>query len=240
MSLLTVSNQAVRETSTTKKMSLGTPVMTPDGRTFRYAKAGASALVAGNLIVAANPIADHQNRLIDATVTAAIGDVKVQILSIGATAMTLDQYTDGYLVTIDGTGEGYNYVIDGHSAYDASATDVIIRLKESIIVALPSTAEVVLEYNPWANAVISATDQADLPVGVAHTAIPANGFGFIQTGGPCAVWGDETFVSGGALTIGTGVAGQVELLDAAGEPQVGIAMRTGIDGEHTLAYLTID
>ncbi len=239
--MLQISNQAVKETSSTKKMALGTVGETPDGSVFRYSRAGAAALVAANLMVAADPLSNHQNRLIDDVVTApAVGDKKVTILSIGATAMTADQYTDGYLVTRDNAGEGYRYQVEGHKAYDSSGTDILISLRDPIEVALTSASEVVLEYNPWDLVVLSATDQADLCVGVAHTAVAINYYAWLQVGGIAPVWGDEAFASGSALTIGTGVAGQAEALDAAGEQQIGIALRAGVDAEHTLAMLQLN
>jgi hypothetical protein len=239
-----ISNQAVSEVSATRKMEVGTLVETPDGSKFRYAVANASVdLVAANLMVAADPIANHGNRLIDDVVTApAIGDSKVTLRSIGATALTFDQYQDGYLVTQDGTGEGFKYQIQGHKAYDASSDNVTIDLRDKIEVALVAASEVTLEYNPYAQVVISATDQADLALGIAHRAVDVSvaRYFFIQTGGPCVVWADEAFASGTSLTIGTGTAGQVEAADAVAEPVIGLAMRLGVDGEHTLAFLTID
>ena len=108
-----ITNADIRENTTTKHHPIGTLGVTTDGRSFRYAFAGGTTLVAANLQVAADPLANHQNRLIDDTVTApAIGDKKVTLLSIGATALTADQYADGYLEIRDNTGEGYLYQID--------------------------------------------------------------------------------------------------------------------------------
>ena len=236
-----ITNADIRENTTTKHHPIGTLGVTTDGRSFRYAFAGASDLVAGNLQVAADPVANHQNRLIDDVVTApAIGDKKVTLLSIGATALTADQYADGYLNVRDNTGEGYLYQIEGHSAYASAATDVVVFLKDPIEVALDSTTEVSLEYNPWDNVVISATDQADLPVGIAHAATTLSQFGWVQTHGLASAFCDETFASGGDLTIGTGAAGQVELLDAAGEPHLGVAHRAGIADEYIQIFLQVD
>lgn len=233
-----ISNQAVREVSTTKRGMIGTLAETPDGRKFRYAKIGASPTVIANLLVNADQVSEHANKLVDAAV--AIGEREVVIASIGAVAITADQYLDGWLAVRDNTGEGRQYRISGHQTADASAENVRVYLTESIEVALDTTTEVTLQYTNWHKVVISATDQADCPAGIAQAVVAAAGFGWLQTGGECLVWGDEAFSRGSALTIGTGTAGQVEMLDAAGEPQIGIAMETGVDGEHTAAYLTMD
>src|SRR3990167_10595057 len=134
MFTMPLSNQQVKDVSTTRRMPLGTLGQTPDGRKFRYAHNNAStAAVADNLQVSADALANHVNRLIDDVVTApAVGDKKVTLLSIGATAITADQYMDGYLEIRDNTGEGYLYQIDGHSAYASAATDVVVYLKDQI------------------------------------------------------------------------------------------------------------
>ena len=241
---LQLSNAEITENSTFKKHAIGSLAESRDGRLFRYAFAGATDLVAGNLLVAANPVADHQNRLIDDVVTApAIGDKEVTLLSVGSTAGTLDQYADGYLNVRDGTGEGYLYQIEGHTAFDSAGTNVVIKLRDPIEVALDSTTEVSLEFNPWDNVVISATDQADLPVGIAHTAIGGGSgiqFGWVQTHGLASAFCDETFASGGALTTGAGTAGQLSIIDADDEVQVAIAHRAGIADEYIQVFLTLD
>lgn len=232
-----INNQDIAIESSTKLESIGSLGVSSDGRIFRYAQAGASALVSGNLTVAPVPAANHNNKAVDAAV--AVGDKKVVIASIGATAITADQYADGYLVVQDNAGEGFAYAISGHTAYDASASDVVIHLKDPVEVALTTASEVSLENSPWDGVVIAVVDQLDLPTGIARKALTAAYYGWVQTGGISPVWADETYAVGVDLTIGTGVAGQLEMLDAAGEPRVGSAVRAGVDGEHTLANLGI-
>lgn len=236
--ILQISNQAIRETSTTKRGMIGSLAMTPDGRKFRYGQNDGTAEVAALLYVNADVLANHQNRLVDAA--AAVGDTQVVIATIGATAISADQYLDAYLETRDNAGEGYRYRISGHQTADASASDVRVWLAEPVKVALTTASEVSLQYSNYHVVQISVTDQLDSPAGVAQAVIPANGYGWYQTGGEATVQADEAYTRGSELTIGTGVAGQVEASDLIGEVTIGHAMEAGVDGEHTAAFLTID
>lgn len=229
--------QDFRDISSTKELSLGTKGVTKDGRVYRYARAGAVALSAGKICINADLVAHHTNIAVYAA--AAIGATKVQA-TLGATAATADQYADGYLTVNDATGEGCNYLIRGHAAVD-SAGVISVNLVDPIEVALvATTSEVTLKSNPWADVVISIADQADQCVGVPNVAVTAAYYGWLQTGGECAVLADEAVAKGLALTIGSSTVGAVEALDGAGEHQIGVASEALVDTEYRSAYLTID
>lgn len=233
---LSLTNQDARKVSSTQLHRLGSIAETAGGRVYRYAKAGASNLVAGNLQVNADLVANHTNRTVAAAVAAGSREVTV---SIGATAATLDQYKNGFLTVNDATGEGISYAIAGNAAADSSGT-LRVLLDEPVVVALTTSSEVTAKLNTYDSVVISATDQADQPVGVPNTAVTAAYYFWVQTRGECAVWADEAVTKGLALTIGTGTAGQVEALDAAGEPQIGIASEALVDTENRAAFLQMD
>lgn len=229
--------QDFRDVSATKELALGTKGYTRDGRVYRYARAGAAALDPGKLCVNADLVANHTNQTFAAD--AAIGATKVS-LNLGATAATLNQYADGYLTVNDATGEGINYLVGGNAA-NAGGSAVAVTIVDPLKQALTaSTSEGTLKLNPWADIVISATDQADMPVGVPNVSIAISNYGWVQTGGECAVWADEAVTKGLALTIGTGTAGQVEALDGAGEFQIGVASEAMVDTEYRSVFLTID
>ena len=222
-------------TSVTGGAKLGQIASTSGGRTYRYALAGGSNLVAGNLQVNADVVANHVNRPVAAAV--AIGGTTVTV-TLGATAATADQYADGYMTVNDVTGEGISYGVSGNLAAASSGT-LTVYLKEPITVALTTSSEVTMTVHPYSAVVISATDQADQPVGVPNTAVTAAYYCWLQVGGICSVLWDEAVTKGLALTIGTGTAGAVEALDGAGEPQIGIATMAGVDTENQPAYLTM-
>lgn len=229
---LSLTNQDARKVSSTQLHVLGTIAETADGRVFRYAKAGASNLVAGNLQVNA----DVDSNVVNKTAAAAVA---IGAYSVGFTAgasQTADAYKDGLLVVNDATGEGIAYAVGGNS----SGTAVTVRLKEPVVVALTTSSEVTLKKNTWDGAVISATDQADQAVGVPNTAVTAAYYFWVQTRGEASVLADEAVAKGLALTIGTGTAGAVEALDAAGEHQIGVASEALVDTENRAAFLTVD
>ena len=229
---LSLTNQDARKTSSTQVQALGSIGETADGRVYRYAKAGASNLVAGNLQVNA----DLDSNVVNKTAAAAVA---IGAFSVGFTAggsQTLDAYKDGFLTVNDATGEGITYAVRGNT----SGTAVTVALKEPIVVALTTSSEVTLKKNTWDSTVISATDQADQAVGVPNTAVTAAYYYWAQTRGEAGVLADEAVAKGLALTIGTGTAGAVEALDAAGEHQIGIASEALVDTENRAAFLQMD
>lgn len=226
----------VRETNSSKLHDLGTLGQGADGSLYRYAQAGGADLDPGKLTVAATQIANHENIAVQAA--AAVGATEVTV-TLGATAATENFYADGYLVINDAAGEGIVYRISGHPAADGSA-NLTVQLRDEVKVALTTSSEATLLANPWKNVVISATDQADMAVGIPEVTIATTEYGWIKTRGVVSALADETLTIGKSLTIGTGTAGAVELVDALDEPIVGIAISAGVDTEYRSIYLQID
>jgi|TARA_Y100000310_G_C20699561_1_gene828479 hypothetical protein len=224
------------DTSSTAKHKIGTMAVTTDGRVYRYTEAGAVNLGAGKLCVAQPIVANHENMSVQAA--AAVGATSVTV-TLGATAAAANDYANGYLTINDAAGEGVTYLVTGHPAADANAT-LTLSLAQPVKVALTTSSQASLQMNPWKESVISVTDQLDMPIGIPNQAITATEFGWIQTRGVCSALADETLAIGADLTIGTSVAGAVEVVDAAGEPRVGYAIQAGVDTEHRAIYLQID
>lgn len=231
---LHLTNQDARKVKDSQLHQLGSIAETADGRVFRYSKVGASNVAAGKLNVNADLDSNVTNKAV--TAAAAAGTYSVAFTAGGS--QTADAYKDGFLTVNDATGEGIQYAVGGNS----SGTAVTVRLKEPIIVDLvASTSEVTLKKNTWDSVVISATDQADQPVGVANVAATAAYYCWLQTRGECSVLGDaSTMTKGVELTISAATAGAVGLKDAAGEAKVGIASEALVSTENRAAFLTID
>ena len=94
------------------------------------------------------------------------------------------------------------------------------------------TSEASLDKSPYDDVVVSATDQGDLAVGIPNVSVTAAYYGWVQTKGPCAALADETLAIGSMLTIGTGVAGALEVKDGVGEQAVAVASVAGVDTEY--------
>lgn len=225
-----------REISATKQHNLGQKYEDEYGRIYRYTLAGGSDLAPGKLAVNADSDTDGTNKTVARTYAAGAREI---IVDAGG-AVAADAFLDGTLTVNDATGEGVTVGVAGNTV-TTGAAEMTVTLKEPIPVALTiDVSEVTLQKSPWDSVVISATDQADMPIGVPNVTITAAYYGWVQTRGTCAVLWDEAVAKGLALTIGTGVAGAVEAADAAGEPVIGVAQMAGVDTEYQPAFLTID
>ena len=233
---VSLTSQDARAINASKLHNIGAIAETADGRTYRYTLAGGTSLAPGKLDVAATANADATNKTIARTVAAGA----TSIVFDAAGTIVADVYRDGFLTINDATGEGISYAVSGHTGV-TGAGEITVQLAEPIVVGLTiDVSEGTLCQNPWSGAVISVADQLDMPVGVANQTITNAYYGWIQTGGPCAVLADETLAVGEMLTIGSSVAGAVEELDAVGEALVGVALEAGVDTEYHLVSLQID
>src|SRR5262249_22719181 len=117
----------------TQQHPLGTVAETNDGRIFKYAQAGASDLVAGNLLQSAAPIPNHLARTAPVV---AIGAFSFTFTP-GATAGAANLYAEGYLQVDTGVAaeNGYTYGVSGHAAI-GSGTAFTLNLLDPIQIAL--------------------------------------------------------------------------------------------------------
>ena len=227
-----VMKQSIFEESATQRHKIGERIALND-RVFRYALNGAANLTVGKLVTGVTSPQVNKSVL-----AAAIGDFKVTVVTSAANA----NFAEGYLLTHDGTGEGYNYKIVSSSANAATATSTDVVLYDPIQVALvaSATSEVTLLYNPWWGTVVQAT--MALPVvGVNPIAVTAAYYYWCQTWGPCAVMTEGTPAVSMRLTGDGTTFGAVTDDAAASFDQIyGYNMTAvGVDGEYTLADLRI-
>lgn len=222
--------------STKNGVQLGTLAVTRDGKFYAWSLAGASNLATGKLTVNADANADVVNKTVARTTAAGSKSVIVD----AAGTVVADAYVDGVFTVSDATGEGHDYLVVGNTGV-TGAGEITLFLAEPLIEALTiDVSEYTLVKNLYDSVVISATDQADAPVGVPNLAVTAAYYFWNQIRGSAAVLADEAVTRGQALTIGTGTAGAVEALDAAGEPQIGVANNTLVDTEYTSAFLSMN
>lgn len=213
-------------------ITLGARYEAPDGRVYRYVRAGASALVAGNVVQA--PAEDTADQNIAGTTTA-VGATEI---TTGAMTVTANQYAGGYVTVTVTPGLANTYRIKSHAAYTAAAATFL--LDEPILVALTSTSRLDFIPNPYNGVVACPTTRTSAIVGVAVNDITASRYGWVQVHGPCNVLNDAA----GALTVGvsvmpsTSVTGAVRL-QTAGNPIVGDALTGIASGENGLVFLRL-
>lgn len=218
---------------------VGTFASTSDGRKFRYVQAGASALVRGDMIQAPAQLTNHDQLTPSA---AAIGATEISV-TLGATAVTANQYADGWICIDTTPGLGQFLQIKSHPAADASAAVVLTLVDaDALQVALTSSSRVTLVPNPYKGVIQTpVTTLTGACVGAAIYPIAANEYGWIQTGGPAAVLVAGTPAVGAAVVVPGTAAGCVVVDGAAAATQVvGSMIVTGVDGKVLPVFLTID
>lgn len=233
-----VISQGALVASTTQQHTLGEKAVSSDGRTFRYVKAGASALVPGNVIQSPAIVANHVN--LTPTAAVAVGDTTVT-LTLGATAATANQYAGGYLTVEKGTtGAGQTLLIKSHPAASSSAT-LLVTLSDPFVTATSGTVTMSLVRSNYDSVIQTpVTTLTGTPVGVALYPIAASSFGWIVSRGITGVTAD------GAITVGTvgcavpsAAAGAAKVM-AATLFQIGTFCKTTIDTQVTPCYVTLD
>ena len=234
-----VSGINIGEYTSDQKHPLGTLGLTRDGRIFRYAQAGASALVVGNILESAAPIPNHLARTPPAV---AIGD-KSFSFTPGATGGAANLYAEGYLQVDTTPGNGYTYGVSGHPAITAS-TAFTLTLDEAIReVALTTSSRVGLHHNPYKNVIIGATTVGAPTIGGAVAPITAAYYGWIQTRGPFCALIDGTPGVGIGLQVSNAVAGALEVAAVAAEidtRRVARMMQVGVDTKNNMVFLELD
>lgn len=219
-----------------------------DGREVVLVQNGGTALSPGNLISGPAVIANHQNISVTAfTAYSANGNVPAKVTAtLGATAVTANQYAGGYLFVNAGTGQGQTLKIASHPAAALSAS-VAITLEDSPVTALDATSKVCLGLNPYGSSngtnvstlgvVIfphtsptgAAVGVSFYPIGASTSTVPT--YGLIQTRGQVACLNDATTAVGLDLMPSTNTDGAVMTYVVATGTRVGVSTQAGVTTE---------
>lgn len=222
-------------TSATQYHVLGERMMTPDGRVFRYCKAGGTTLVPGKLQQAsAEDTSNMQNQAVS---TVAVGDVTVT--TTGNITLTANQVAGGYLTFTQGTGgKGATYRIKSHPA--AIGATCAFTLEDAIHTAVTGSPKIDVIPNPYDGVVVNPTTASSCPVGVAIYPITNAQYGWIQTHGPVAcLLDDQTGVVGTQLSASNQAAGAFEPF-AGVQAAIGYCMTGVATTDYGFVFLTLD
>lgn len=225
--------------SLTPAASLGAIGKTRDGRSWRYARAGAADLVPGNLLQGPALVTLHQN------LTPVLGAQGANQLSatLGAQAATLNQYADGYVSVDTAPGNGYQYQILGHAAVLSSGVITLnLRAEDAIQVALTGVSRVDLVPNPFNGVIQCPIALTGNVVGVATYVIPATQYGWIQVTGPASVLVNGTPAIGAAVVNGATTPGSVDVITTTNLVTgtiVGTMVMTGVSGKNDTVWLRL-
>lgn len=230
--------QDARKVSSTKVHDLGTICETADGRVYRYSRAGAVDLSAGKITIGAPKVANHTNNAV--ATAAAVGDRSVNITLAGATATTLGQYDDGFLVVNDSAGVGAAYRIEGTPVISGSGTGRI-QISEAVATALTTSSKVSLVPNTFADTIISSSAVAFFCNGAPNVAVTAGYYYWSQTAGIASILSDGVVTKGAGAIISDAVNGAVEVEVAGTVTQrVGWAPEATVDAKYYPIYLTLE
>jgi len=211
-------------TGTSQIHPYGTRMVLPDGRVFYYGQTD-GAQTAGAICQSAVGVANHD---MDLAVNTAAAGAKSLSVTVGGTAVTANQYADGYVYVNDGTGEGHIYKVRQHDAISSAGSGTInLYDGDAIVVAFEAATIVGLAKNPYKDFVVYPTTATGHAVGVAATDFDDDDYGWLQTWGPAAVLCDVAFVIGNHVRVSDNTAGSGEPLDRDGsnenEETIGVA-----------------
>lgn len=224
---LPVISQELFVSSATQQDELGHEVTDGRGQYYRYVKAGASALVVGNVVQAPAQDTDHDQL----TPAAAAVNATSITVTLGSTGVSANQYQYGFAIIDTTPGLGYAYPIRYHAAASASAT-VELFLERPIQVALTTSSRVTLVPNRFKGVIQAPTTLTGAVVGTAVYPIAAGEFGYVGTGGVLATLIAGTPAVGAAVVVPGSAAGAVVVDGAASATEVvGSMCVTGVDGK---------
>jgi len=232
--------QGIMAISSTAKEAIGTERVLSDGRAFVYSKAGASALGAGKMGIAATIASGHVNQ---ASVAAAVGTKQLTLTVTTGTALAENQLAGGFLQINDAAGEGIQYPIESNTVLASDGTEISINLEEGIQVALTTDSEFTLAHNPNYG-VIENDDEESLPVGIPPVAVTAAYYYWAQKRGPALALVNGTPAVGTMLTLGSTPAGALVAINATldiDQPVCAVAWGTvGVSGEYKPVKLLLN
>ena len=194
---------------------MGTRLILPDEREYRFALNDGTVEIAGNLYQAVAAVANHTNRPVD--VARAI-DALLLSATLTGTAAAVDIYAEGAAHSNDEVGEGYSYRIRrantegaAHAAAVASGVlTVNFDAGEMLQVALTTVSEVTFTRNRYHRVLITAAPPTALVAGVSPGVAALDRYYWSQTKGYAAVLANLTLLAGLPVQPATGIAGSVE------------------------------
>lgn len=195
-----LTDDMVKTQSAVKKFPLGTRGITSDGRVFRYALNGATALSAARLIMRAavdNAEFSTGNYISTAmgTITSTWSSLDIYCTWDATSTFGLDKFADGYMVTSGTTGPGQMVRLKGNTTgVGATASQVVtLKLKEDsrLSASITTAQEISLFLNPYKGTLVNlgTTGGKSCVLGIAPMAVTANYYYWLQTWGPAVAIG---------------------------------------------------
>ena len=219
-----------------------------DGREVVLVSAGSSTTIAPGLLYQdAAIVPNHQNLAVTAfQAYSNNGNIPAKVtVTLGATAVTANQYQGGFVIVNDNNGEGQTLRIASHPAADASAS-LVITLEDAPNTAITTASEVCLISPHGKNVIITATTTATSGsyAGIGLYPIAASAYGFLVSKGIVAALSDASEpVIGTAIGASLATAGAVCDVAYAGDvltrSVIGNALQTGVSTEYRAVVVNL-
>lgn len=241
------SEELTLDTSTNESTPVGTKMVIEDGRTFRFSENAGTAAVAGRVFMAAvHTVANNGAQAVD---TLAAG---VSVLTgVGASnaAVAVNLLKDGYIFVDTAAQLDSIHRIKSNTNIASGGTGSV-TLYSPTTDAISAAETVSYIVNSYRNIVIAAAPQTAPVVGVITTAIAADSFGWIATGGLTKVLVDGSWLNGDEVIASDGTAGSLEIrsyqeaTDANRAREnahtAGYSAMIGSTGLYGICFLTLD
>lgn len=233
----------IAQLDTAKQEQYGAVGAAADGRLYSYVKFGGTSSINPGLIMT-GPAAPANSTALAITATGTGGQLAANLLAgsynlvvtNGATAVTQDQFAEGYLeIMVGGTLPIYSLKIAGNSAAAASTGYVTLRLEEPVpagtTTLVPGTDTVNLVLSKYNGVGASLTGNA--PVGATTVIVPnsstVTNWGWVQKAGHCMVKATTATIGLGIAVDLAGTAGYV-IISAATTGSIGFAKASSASG----------
>lgn len=219
---------------------LGQIIDGENGKMYRYALTGASALVVGNMLQSIAVDTQFTNMAVPAAVATGLAAGSAVTITNGTTALTGGELSGGSLSVYTTPGLCEEYTILGNGAALSGAA-LNLYLDRPIRTAWTTSTKVNARYSPWYKVIQSpATTLTGTPAGNAIYATPAAAYSYIQTHGVGVALSDATsIIVGSEIAVPSGTAGAATL-GVAGLPTVGYANQAAASGHGISVYFQID
>jgi len=237
--------QTIVEQSSTQEYEVGTKLVYSDGRVFRYARNGGTALSKAYMTTSEALYARAVDELQSTYGTSAeVGDVEIDIDVATGGSWTDNEYAGGFMVVNKATGIGDIYKILANAINTSDDTLMRIRLERPIRTALDATSELTFVKSPWQEVDVMPTTAEGTPAGVPLIAVTANYYCWLQTGGYAPLYVDtgDTLVKGepAGYPADPAVAGACGPIGADTDAMWGIAVYIATAGEVGIVDLKLD
>lgn len=198
------------EESSSQEFPLGTKLEIGD-RVFRYVLNGASGISAGKVVMMPVVVSDATDMAVDTM--AANSTSLTGVTNGGSTAITADEYADGWAHVNSGTAIGTCLQIKSHPAVATSAS-AEFKLYDRVPLAFAAASTVCLTHSKYYKVIVVATGTlgavpTSQMIGATIVALTANYYGWVLTKGPGALLAEGTTVQGGPVRPSEGTAGSV-------------------------------